>query len=54
MATLLSDGAGAGTTFTLAGFVKSNGNEAKDHYYLAGGATTPGTRDWPTSTWPTS
>ena len=33
--TLLSDGAEGSSAFTLAGFVKSNGNEAKDHYYLA-------------------
>jgi immune inhibitor A len=33
--TLLSDGAEAASAFSLAGFVKSNGNEAKDHYYLA-------------------
>ncbi|MCX7133235.1 MAG: immune inhibitor A [Aeromonas sp.] len=32
---LLSDGAEGSSAFTLAGFVKSNGNEAKDHYYLA-------------------
>lgn len=32
---LLSDGAEGGAAFTLAGFVKNDGNEAKDHYYLA-------------------
>ncbi|MGY6038423.1 immune inhibitor A domain-containing protein [Aeromonas sp. AE23HZ002T15] len=33
--TLLSDGAEGHSAFTLAGFVQSNGKEAKDHYYLA-------------------
>ena len=33
--TLLSDGAEGSAAFTLAGFVKNDGNEAKDHYYLA-------------------
>jgi immune inhibitor A len=33
--TLVSDGAETDSAFDLAGFVQSNGNEAKDHYYLA-------------------